>query len=174
MHALPSDLFLQVPDAFSQVSGDLSRAPDLAVPQNEDRVFQTKHDRNEPVTPFTCVKCSKEFRNDSELSKHGKDMNDELSKQGKGRTHNPYACHCGERFSRLDSITRHCSRGQPGAKHPCPVCTKHDGYKAFTRIDHLMQHLRGTHKFDDKGIAWLRVRGTRRSAGPPAGSPSNA
>ncbi|KAI1182462.1 hypothetical protein F5B17DRAFT_435609 [Nemania serpens] len=181
----PSELFIQVPNnplsqafdnpfsqvhfqvpggPFSQVSGGLSQVPDPAVQQNEDHVAQTKHGRAEPNIPFTCLQCFRTFRNDSELVKHGNNT-----------AHKPYVCHCGGTFSRLDSLTRHCSEGQ----YPCPVCTKHDGNKAFTRHDHLLQHLRVAHKFDEKGIAWMRVRApgtrrTRRPAGPSTRASSNA
>ncbi|KAI1107989.1 hypothetical protein F5Y14DRAFT_437835 [Nemania sp. NC0429] len=153
---VPGD-FLQVPDSLPQVSSDPSQAPDLDIPQNGAPVL---HGRDESVALFTCGECFESFKNNSELGKHGK-----------ATGHKPYPCNCGERFSRYDSIRRHlCSHGQPGAKHPCPVCTKHDGDRAFTRMDHLLQHLRGTHRFDEKGIELMRAhprrtRRTRRTEG---------
>ncbi|RYP03044.1 hypothetical protein DL764_005423 [Monosporascus ibericus] len=121
------------------------------------------------LTPFAFVKCFTAFWNNSELLRHGKDTD-----------HHPYACHGGKDFSRLDSLKRHLNSRAAGsetckskAKHSCTFCTKYDGEKGFDRRDHLLQHLRGRHHFEENGIAFMKVR-AGRTATAPAQAVSNA
>ncbi|RYP78449.1 hypothetical protein DL771_000634 [Monosporascus sp. 5C6A] len=155
----------------------LSQVPRLAGPRSEAFLevpeepppVQAAHGRVGHLTPFACVKCFTTFRDNSELLKHGKDTD-----------HHPYACHCGKDFSRLDSLKRHLKSRAAGsetckwkAKHSCPFCTKYDGEKGFDRRDHLLQHLRGRHHFEENGIAFMKVRAGRK-APAPAQAVSNA
>ncbi|KAI0430376.1 hypothetical protein F5Y09DRAFT_307999 [Xylaria sp. FL1042] len=119
---------------------------------------------------LACFVCSSTFRNDTELLKHGKDTN-----------HQPYACYCGKTFSRLSTITRHLGSraaasvtSDASAKYSCPVCTKYDGEKAFGRRDHLLQHLRGHHKFDQKGVAFINASIGRRAPARAVGNTPGA
>ncbi|KAI0845797.1 hypothetical protein F5Y00DRAFT_272703 [Daldinia vernicosa] len=106
----------------------------------------------DPVTPehhpvlgpskFSCIQCNTSFETHAELSNHA------LVSQ-----HNPVACSCGERFSRPDALNRHCnSFRKDNRSYPCNFCKRHRGRKAFGRRDHLVQHLRGYHKFDQEEI----------------------
>ncbi|KAI1126971.1 hypothetical protein F5Y10DRAFT_243619 [Nemania abortiva] len=45
----------------------------------------------------------------------------------------------------------------PG-KYPCPFCSQHDGANGFVGRDDLLQHLRGTHKCEERGIALMDDR----------------
>ncbi|KAI1747559.1 hypothetical protein F4782DRAFT_535319 [Xylaria castorea] len=128
----------------------------------EEYSAQASHGRVELFDPSTCFECFVAFQNDSKLSKHGKDEG-----------HRPYACLCGKTFSRLYTLTRHLSSrsaasvtSSVGAKHPCPLCTKYDGEKAFNRRDHLLQHLRVLHKIEDKGVSFVNGRADRMALAP--------
>lgn len=91
---------------------------------------------------FSCFECNISFPHQAALHDHAS-----ISQ------HNPVACSCGERFSRLDALNRHCnSFRKRGRSYPCKFCKRHRGRKAFGRKDHLVQHLRGYHKFDQEEI----------------------
>ncbi|KAI8625893.1 hypothetical protein F5Y19DRAFT_449127, partial [Xylariaceae sp. FL1651] len=55
-------------------------------------------------------------------------------------------CICGSKFTRPDALKRHIKSKNKVAQYPCLLCDRHQGPKAFTRADHLTQHLRGVHK----------------------------
>ncbi|KAI0482920.1 hypothetical protein GGR56DRAFT_214363 [Xylariaceae sp. FL0804] len=82
-----------------------------------------------------CTACNQACRNHDELGKHGRD-------QG----HKPYACSCGDTFSRKDSLERHVASKSKDtvAQHHCEYCPP--GSKAFKRLDHLSQHHRVFHR----------------------------
>ncbi|KAI0477965.1 hypothetical protein F4859DRAFT_478279 [Xylaria cf. heliscus] len=101
-------------------------------------------------------------------------------KHGKDENHRPYACYCGQKFSRLSTITRHLSSravksvmGIVGAGYSCPLCTKYDGENGFNRRDHLRQHLETLHKVESKGIEFLLGR-PGHTAPTPAEAVNNA
>jgi hypothetical protein len=84
-----------------------------------------------------CNECSLRFPHNSALNTHAKQTQ-----------HAPYACTCGVTFSRVDVMNRHLEKHNPKASYPCPHCSKYSGTKAFTRRDHLTQHLRGYHNIE--------------------------
>jgi hypothetical protein len=84
-----------------------------------------------------CNECSLHFPHNSALNNHAKQTQ-----------HAPFACICGVTFSRVDVINRHLEKHNPKAFYPCPHCSKFSGMKAFTRRDHLTQHLRGYHNIE--------------------------
>ncbi|KAK0743894.1 hypothetical protein B0T18DRAFT_448469 [Schizothecium vesticola] len=98
----------------------------------------------------TCASCLTDFPTRAAVTLHAK-------QQGPG--HSPFMCTCLRSFARLDTLKRHCQakNGTAEAIH-CPLCTKHDGDKSFTRRDHLQQHLAGYHKLDHKGLAHFAAR----------------
>ncbi|KAI1354595.1 hypothetical protein F5Y01DRAFT_311794 [Xylaria sp. FL0043] len=61
-----------------------------------------------------------------------------------------------------------------GTRYPCPVCTKYDGEKAFPRRDHLLQHLKGRHNFDKKGIAFIDATIGRKAPARAMGNNAGA
>ncbi|KAI0798381.1 hypothetical protein GGR55DRAFT_684691 [Xylaria sp. FL0064] len=69
----------------------------------------------------------------------------------------PFKCHCGQEFTKLSSLERHV-RGSDKrlvSKHPCHECTTYQGKDGFMRKDHLLQHLRVFHKYDNDQLATL-------------------
>ncbi|TRX94379.1 hypothetical protein FHL15_004846 [Xylaria flabelliformis] len=70
----------------------------------------------------------------------------------------PFVCHCGQNFTRLSSLERHIQNNTKQLQldlHPCAECTTYQGRNGFKRKDHLVQHLRVFHKWDDDQIATL-------------------
>ncbi|KAK1688534.1 hypothetical protein BDP55DRAFT_47628 [Colletotrichum godetiae] len=99
------------------------------------------HERVEMGHPFACVECSVEFKNKSKLEEHATEAQ-----------HKPFACSCGKDFSRLDVLNRHLdSMGTDMPKYPCLFCKSHRDENGFRRRDHLLQHVRGYHKFEAEG-----------------------
>ncbi|KAI3558234.1 hypothetical protein CABS03_02604 [Colletotrichum abscissum] len=99
------------------------------------------HERIEMGHPFACVECSVEFRSKAKLQEHANEAQ-----------HNPFACSCGKNFARLDVLYRHLdSMGTDLPKFPCQFCKSHRGENGFRRRDHLLQHVRGYHKFEAEG-----------------------
>lgn len=72
----------------------------------------------------------------------------------------PFKCHCGQEFARLYTLKRHIQGTQkhlvPG--YPCSKCTGYQGKNAFKRKDHLAQHLRVFHKYDNGQLATFSRR----------------
>ncbi|KID83059.1 Zinc finger, C2H2-type/integrase, DNA-binding protein [Metarhizium guizhouense ARSEF 977] len=137
------------------------RVDHAVIEANEAPAIQEAHGRVEHLGPFVCVKCYMAFRNNTELWRHGKNAG-----------HHPYACHCNKSFTRLDALKRHLNSRAAGretskakARHSCLFCGKYAGEKGFDRRDHLLQHLRVRHRFEESAIAFMRVR-----AGAPAPS----
>ncbi|KAI1418942.1 hypothetical protein F5Y12DRAFT_359035 [Xylaria sp. FL1777] len=62
----------------------------------------------------------------------------------------PSKCLCGKEFANLYTLERHV-RSNNGLvpEYPCPECILYQGKKGFTRKDHLVQHLRSVHKYED-------------------------
>ncbi|KAI1741809.1 hypothetical protein F4680DRAFT_415172 [Xylaria scruposa] len=74
----------------------------------------------------------------------------------------PFMCHCGQHFTRLGSLERHVrnkTKQLDRDLHPCTECTAHRGKNGFKRKDHLIQHLRVFHKWDDDQLATLSPAG---------------
>jgi hypothetical protein len=84
-----------------------------------------------------CHQCNMQFSTNALLHRHGRETQ-----------HAPYRCRCGTTFSRLDVLRRHIHTFQPKVSYPCPHCKKHRGSRAFARLDHLTQHLRGYHNME--------------------------
>jgi hypothetical protein len=84
-----------------------------------------------------CQQCDSQFSTRALLECHAKESQ-----------HLPYRCRCGTTFSRLDVLHRHIQTFQPEVSYPCPHCKKRRGPRAFVRLDHLTQHLRGYHNIE--------------------------
>ncbi|KAI1753082.1 hypothetical protein F4782DRAFT_546022 [Xylaria castorea] len=82
-----------------------------------------------------CIACQTRCRNNTALRKHGAKEN-----------HRPYGCVCGDAFARLYVLGRHIASKNKVTKFHCPLCEYDETVKAFTRADHLPQHLRTFHK----------------------------
>ncbi|KAK1728165.1 uncharacterized protein BDZ83DRAFT_152344 [Colletotrichum acutatum] len=96
------------------------------------------HKRVDEEHPLVCVECLVEFKSMAKLQEHGYDAQ-----------HSPFACSCGRNFARLDVLNRHLdSLGTDLPKFPCQFCKNHRGKNGFRRRDHLLQHVRGYHKFE--------------------------
>ncbi|KXH38391.1 hypothetical protein CSAL01_10815 [Colletotrichum salicis] len=99
------------------------------------------HERVETGHPFACVVCSKPFKNKSKLQEHANEAQ-----------HHPFSYSCGKSFARLDVLNRHLdSMGTDMPKYPCLFCKSHRDENGFRRRDHLLQHVRGYHKFEAEG-----------------------
>ena len=100
------------------------------------------HRRSDTVDSLTCVECNASFTNNAKLELHAN-----------SHQHSPFACICGIRFARIDVLYRHIdSFGLEMPKFPCAYCKRHRGKNGFRRRDHLVQHLRGYHKFDSEQV----------------------
>jgi hypothetical protein len=84
-----------------------------------------------------CQQCNLHFPSRALLASHARETQ-----------HAPYRCQCGTTFSRLDVLRRHIQSFQPEISYPCLHCKKHRGPRAFRRLDHLTQHLRGYHNIE--------------------------
>ncbi|KAI1471031.1 uncharacterized protein F4812DRAFT_164239 [Daldinia caldariorum] len=85
-----------------------------------------------------CIECHDIFSNTTQLNKHAKDS-----------SHKSHGYICGAQFSRLDALKRHVNaKLRNTASYPCEYCKRHQGANGFHRLDHLVQHLKGFHKFD--------------------------
>ncbi|KAI3320981.1 hypothetical protein HD806DRAFT_504151 [Xylariaceae sp. AK1471] len=82
-----------------------------------------------------CIVCHTHCQNKTALRKHGEKED-----------HRPYGCVCGENFARSDVLERHIASKNKVAKFYCPFCEHGQAPKAFSRADHLPQHLRAFHK----------------------------
>ncbi|KAI0535381.1 hypothetical protein GGR58DRAFT_479319 [Xylaria digitata] len=69
----------------------------------------------------------------------------------------PLLCHCGKEFARLYTLRRHIQNSQKNdlPEYPCPECTRHQGKNGFKRKDHLRQHLKHGHNYDDDRLVAL-------------------
>ncbi len=85
----------------------------------------------------SCQECNSQFPTKVMLDSHAK-----------ATLHAPYGCLCGKHFSRIDVLKRHIQSLLATESYPCPHCKKHRGPQAFTRHDHLTQHLRNHHKIE--------------------------
>ncbi|CAI0646806.1 unnamed protein product [Colletotrichum noveboracense] len=96
------------------------------------------HRRLETSHPFSCAECKEVSKSKAKLQQHANEAQ-----------HSPFACVCGRKFARLDVLNRHLdSLGNQMPKYPCSFCKKHRGKNGFKRRDHLVQHIRGYHKFE--------------------------
>lgn len=100
------------------------------------------HSQVEPNGALTCAECGQAFRNRSQQQLHADNSQ-----------HSPFVCACGARFSRVDVLHRHIDGyAKEGPRFSCRFCKFHRGSHGFRRRDHLVQHLRGYHKFDDEEV----------------------
>ncbi|KAI1842763.1 hypothetical protein JX266_011084 [Neoarthrinium moseri] len=100
------------------------------------------HYQVEANHPNECVECGEICPNRAQLQGHSIEMQ-----------HSPFRCACGVKFARLDVLHRHIdSYANAMPKFPCSFCKRHRERRGFRRRDHLVQHLRGYHKFDSKEI----------------------
>ncbi|KAI1113327.1 hypothetical protein F5Y14DRAFT_442013 [Nemania sp. NC0429] len=67
----------------------------------------------------------------------------------------PFKCACGKQFTRLHTLQRHiqATRKHVLPEYPCSKCTAYQGRRGFKRKDHLVQHLRAFHKYDNDRLA---------------------
>jgi Zinc finger, C2H2 type len=133
----------------------------LETPEKTNNNIKFSHTSLAPSK--TCTQCKASFRTHRALKKHA-----DTTK------HVAYKCTCEAEFSRLYSLDQHIhdyvaitrssqeageveSGAQDGAEgimqgggrvFPCLYCSKYVDEKAFTRKDHLTQHLVGYHKFE--------------------------
>lgn len=88
--------------------------------------------------PLACFECKEAFKNQAQLQVHAHT-----------HQHSPFACACGKTFARIDVLNRHIdSFSKDVLKYPCSHCKDHRVQDGFRRKDHLIQHLKGYHKFD--------------------------
>ncbi|KAI1659463.1 hypothetical protein F4813DRAFT_353055 [Daldinia decipiens] len=119
------------------------------------------------IGALTCVDstCYKTFGTNEQLRKHGE-------KEG----HNAYGCICGTTFTRLDALNRHISsKSRNAAQYLCEYCYAYQGENAFSRRDHLTQHLKVYHRIDtaDK-LGQHKLRRSKKATvapGPQASMP---
>lgn len=105
---------------------------------HQKRPHTTGHGRATTPTPFDCVECDISLHSKAALLYHAKE-----------KQHQPYACECGSRFSRLDVLNRHLqSVGVGGPQYPCRYCRRYRGSNGFRRRDHLTQHIRNYHHLE--------------------------
>ncbi|TGJ81316.1 hypothetical protein E0Z10_g7439 [Xylaria hypoxylon] len=107
----------------------LSHARQAASP--EGPAAQGEYDQDVCV----CITCHTRCSNNATLRKHGKDED-----------HHPYGCVCGNTFSRLDVLRRHIRSKNNVNDFFCPLCEHDETPRAFSRPDHLLQHLRTFHR----------------------------
>ncbi|KAI0426281.1 hypothetical protein F5Y09DRAFT_70026 [Xylaria sp. FL1042] len=69
----------------------------------------------------------------------------------------PFKCHCEQEFTKLSSLERHVqvSDKRLVPEYPCHECTTYQGKNGFKRKDHLVQHLKVFHKYDNDQLAKL-------------------
>lgn len=117
--------------------------PTSAKLRNHQRLVHVPdHRRSDIVDSLTCVECNESFTTNAKLERHAN-----------SHQHSPFACICGIRFARIDVLYRHIdSFGLEMPKFPCAYCKRHRGKDGFRRRDHLVQHLRGYHKFDSEQV----------------------
>ncbi|KAI1272991.1 hypothetical protein F5Y07DRAFT_276953 [Xylaria sp. FL0933] len=102
--------------------------------------------------PFSA--CEKEFSSEDALREH-------TSSSHVGQhlvvSKYPFKCHCGQEYTKLSSLERHVRGSDKSlvAKHSCHECTAYQGKDGFRRKDHLVQHLRVFHKYDNDQLATL-------------------
>ncbi|KAI6085110.1 hypothetical protein F4821DRAFT_279655 [Hypoxylon rubiginosum] len=128
---------LEVHSDFREPSGQSERHVDS---ENDGHDPDgSSHYRIQGPSKYWCMECSTKFPNSEELYGHAQ--------------HKPCECSCGKRFSRVDSLSRHCAPfREDKKKYPCNFCKRHRGKQSFTRRDHLIQHLEVYHAFDQKTI----------------------
>ncbi|KAI1127068.1 hypothetical protein F5Y10DRAFT_201285 [Nemania abortiva] len=68
---------------------------------------------------------------------------------------NPFKCRCGKEFAKLFTLERHIQQFGGAGGYPCTECTVYQDKSAFKRKDHLVQHLRCIHGYDDDKLATL-------------------
>ena len=103
-----------------------------------ERSNEGLHDLHGPLQtlePNLCQTCIQSFPSTAELERHAKSLQ-----------HKAFECRCGETFTRLDVLKRHCDKTP---KFPCPHCNRYTGANAFPREDHLTQHLRTYHRINN-------------------------
>ncbi|KAK8039374.1 hypothetical protein PG993_007785 [Apiospora rasikravindrae] len=110
---------------------------------HEAHAHVSGHSQIEPNGMFTCAECGQAFSTRAKQQSHGDNSQ-----------HSPFLCACGATFSRVDVLHRHMdSYANDVPKFPCKFCKFHRGKHGFRRRDHLVQHLRGYHKFDEEDIS---------------------
>ncbi|KAI1454038.1 hypothetical protein F4805DRAFT_477860 [Annulohypoxylon moriforme] len=111
-------------------------APPLGLREPGTRGIPTSTGTENAGCAQVCFECLGQYKTNEELRKHG-------VREG----HDPYACACGSKFSRLDALNRHITTKSPHApKYPCEYCYDHQGRNGFYRHDHLVNHLRNYHR----------------------------
>lgn len=126
------------PDVCAQSIQMVSEEPTPLVAHDFPPTDAEGHLQVQPLVPNSCHECKECFRSIAELYRHAR-----------AKQHSPYACKCGETFSRLDVLRRHLDRFRPETpRYPCLRCKRHRGDEGFTRKEHLRQHLRGYHHIE--------------------------
>jgi hypothetical protein len=117
---------------------ELFRTPEESAAHRRSVHIRGEHERLAGPGPNACLECHAVFPNVSQLRLHANEAQ-----------HSPFGCSCGKTFARLDVLNRHHdSLGVGTPKYPCSYCKRHRGKNGFRRRDHLLQHIRGYHKFE--------------------------
>ncbi|KAH6656240.1 hypothetical protein BKA67DRAFT_531525 [Truncatella angustata] len=102
-----------------------------------------EHYQIEGSIPLACIECGEVLSNRARLQAHANE-----------KSHSPFQCACRMKFARVDVLHRYIdSYSSDMLKHPCKICKLHRGRRGFKRRDHLVQHLRGYHKFDAEEVS---------------------
>ncbi|OTB16132.1 hypothetical protein K445DRAFT_95771 [Daldinia sp. EC12] len=131
--------------SFGQLDPPTASGADLASREPDSHRHDLGTPNHYPVpgpSEYSCAECNGSFRFRHELEEHV------ISSH-----HSPYACSCGKRFSRTDTLRRHInSFDAKSHSYPCYDCRSYRDGNAFRRRDHLLQHLRNYHNLDAQRI----------------------
>ncbi|KAI1076533.1 hypothetical protein F5B20DRAFT_555465 [Whalleya microplaca] len=95
------------------------------------------------IQGLLCAECNTQFMSQTEFLTHVKTE----------KHHTPFTCRCGTKFDRTDALYRHLDKfSKSKISWGCSFCKRHRGKRSFHRRDHLVQHLRGYHKFEPEEI----------------------
>ena len=128
---------------LAQITSSGERAsdiPDDPLPVADD-VQSTASTNVSTTTPQLsrnkCTECGEPFKDAQSLEQHAK-----------RNEHRTFVCpepSCDKSYSRRDALARHRGTHKTMKTHVCAACAQNDVRKAFSRKDHLDQHIRNSH-----------------------------